>query len=175
MKKIIAASIMIFFITFSLAFSQDKEFYKGIQTLSPVLGLNSYTVPVGVNFEAGVTDHIGIGGTAMFWWWTSQYWSNSLIGLSFDGAYHFTGLDVKNLDLFAGAGLGFSLYSYTWKDSKPGDIQGETGSSGLYLKPFIGARYFFNPNTAVFLRLYFQFLGDWEGAGGIIGISFKLK
>ncbi len=175
MKKITAAAVIVFLSTFSFAFSQSKEFYKGIQSLSPVLGLNSYTVPFGVNFEVGVSDKIGIGGTAMFWWWSSQYLSNSLIGLSFDGAYHFTSLDVEKLDLFAGAGLGFAIYSYTGKESLPGDIQGGTGSSGLYLRPFIGARYYFNEKTAVFSRLYIQFVGDWGGAGGIIGISFKLK
>lgn len=175
MKKTVIIFAIVFLITFSSAFSQSREFYKRNQTISPVLGLNSYTVPVGVNFEYGVTDHLGIGGTAMFWWWTSQYWSNSLIGLSFDGAYHFTSLDVKNLDLFAGTGLGFSIYNYTWKDSHPGDIKGGAGSSGLYLKPFIGARYYFNPKTAVFSRLYFMFVGDWGGAGGVIGVSFKLK
>ncbi|MFO7980999.1 MAG: hypothetical protein R6V00_09235, partial [Candidatus Aminicenantes bacterium] len=167
MKKIAAVFIILFFGTFSFSFSQGKEFYKGIQTLSPVLGLNSYTVPVGVNFEYGVTKNIGIGGTAMLWWWADNYWSNSLIGLSFDGAYHFTGLDVKNLDLFAGAGLGFSIYSYKLKESHPGDIKGGSGSSGLYLEPFIGARYYFNQKIAVFSRLYVHFIGDWGGAGGL--------
>jgi hypothetical protein len=175
MKKTAAVFIILLFSTFSFAFPQGKEFYKGIQILSPVLGLNSYTVPVGVNFEYGVTKNIGIGGTAMIWWWSSQYWSNSLIGFSFDGAYHFTSLEVEKLDLFAGAGLGFSLYSYTLKESHPGELEGGLGSSGLYLRPFLGARYYFNQKTAVFSRLYVQFVGDWGGAGGIIGISFKLK
>jgi hypothetical protein len=175
MKKFTTAVILLLLVTFSIAFPQSKEFYKKTQILSPVLGLNSYTVPLGANFEYGITDKIGIGGTAMIWWWSSQYWSNSLIGLSFDGAYHFTSLDIKNLDLFAGSGLGFSLYSYTLEESHPGDIKGGLGSSGLYLEPFLGARFYFNPKTAVFLRLYVQFVGDWGGAGGIIGISFKLK
>jgi len=175
MKKITAVVILLLLSTCSFVFSQEREFYKNIQIISPVVGLNTWTIPVGANFEYGLSKHIGIGGTAMLWWWTSQDWANSLIGLSFDGAYHFTGLDVKKLDLFVGAGLGFSLYNYTWKDSNSGDIKGGSGSSGLYLKPFIGARYYFNRKTAIFCRLYFQFMGDWEGAGGIIGVSFKLK
>jgi len=175
MKKFTTIFILLFLVTFSLSFSQGREFYKKTQILSPILGLNSYTVPVGINFEYGITDKIGIGGSAMIWWWSSQYWSNSLIGLSFDGAYHFTGLDVENLDFFAGAGLGVSIYNYSWKDSYPGDIQGGAGSSGLYLKPFLGARYYFNQKTAVFSRLYFMFVGDWTGAGGVIGVSFRLK
>ncbi|MFW6140070.1 MAG: hypothetical protein ACOC5S_01795 [Acidobacteriota bacterium] len=175
MKKISVLVIMMLLITFSFTFSQSKEFYKNIQTLSPVLGLNSYTVPVGVNFEYGITDNIGIGGTAMLWFWSNEYWSNSLVGLSFDGAYHFTSLDVEKLDLFAGAGLGISIYSYSWKDSQSGNAKGGAGSSGLYLEPFIGARYYFKQNMAVFSRLYVHFIGDWGGAGGIIGISFKLK
>jgi len=90
MKKITAVVILLLLSTCSFVFSQEREFYKNIQIISPVVGLNTWTIPVGANFEYGLSKHIGIGGTAMLWWWTSQDWANSLIGLSFDGAYHFT-------------------------------------------------------------------------------------
>lgn len=175
MKK--AGGVAIFLLLFSvtLVFPQDKEFYKNTQILSPVLRLNSYTVPFGANFEYGITEKVGVGGTAMLWFWSSKYLSNSLISLSADAAYHFTSVEVKKLDLFAGAGLGFSIYSYSWKSGYGEEKYGGVGSSGLFLEPFGGVRYYFSPKIAGYSRVYVDFIGDWTGFGGIIGASFKLN
>ncbi len=109
----------------------------------------------------------------MLWLWSSEYWSNSLIALSADAAYHFTSLDVEKLDAYAGAALGFSIYSWKEKSGFGGDLSG-SGSSGLYLQPFLGARYYVTPSIAVNLRLNVAVLGDWSGVGGYIGVSIPL-
>jgi hypothetical protein len=175
MKKTIYASILVLLISTTFVFSQDKEFYKGTQIISPIIGLNSYTIPFGANFEYGITDNIGVGGTAMAWLWSGELWSNSLISITADAAYHFTKLKVDKLDLFAGAGLGVSIYSFSWKSGYGQGLSGGAGSSGVYLKSFAGARYYFTPKIAGFTRLYVDFIGDWGGVGAVIGASFRLK
>lgn len=175
MKKALSIAVLLLLFSVSFVFSQDKEFYEKTQIISPILGVNSYAVPFGVNFEYGMTENIGIGGTAMYWSWGSTRWRNSLINLSADAAYHFTSLEVEKLDLFAGGGLGISIYSYSWK-SGYGDISGGgSGSSGLFLEPFVGARYFFSPKISGFTRLHVNVVGSWAGVGGVIGASFRLK
>jgi len=72
MKKTIYVTILFLLISSTFVFSQDKEFYKGTQIISPIIGLNSYTIPFGANFEYGITDNIGIGGTAMTWLWSGE-------------------------------------------------------------------------------------------------------
>ena len=162
-------------LSFSLTSLSAEEFYKGTQIVTPVIGLNEFTIPFGANFEYGLTDNIGISGTGMVWIWSSEFWTNSIYSISIDGAYHFTKINVDKLDLFAGAGIGFSIYSFSWKDAYKGMLDGGAGSSGLYLEPFIGARYYVAPKIALFSRLYFDLIGDWTGFGAIIGASIRVK
>lgn len=167
--------VLIFCISFSLPNLSAEEFHKGTQLVTPVIGLNEFTIPFGVNFEYGIADNIGIGGTGMIWVWNSEFWTNSIYSLSFEGAYHFTQINVEKLDLFAGAGIGFAIYTFSWKEAFKDWLDGGAGSSGLYLEPFIGARYYITPKIALFSRLYFDLLGDWNGFGAITGVSFRLK
>ncbi|MBS3818997.1 hypothetical protein KGY73_05780 [bacterium] len=175
MKKVLGVAILLLLFSVSFVFSQDKEFYEKTQIISPILGVNSYTVPFGANFEYGITENVGIGGTAMYWSWGGRMYSNSLISLSADAAYHFTSLEVDKLDLFAGGGLGISIYSYSWKSGYDGGVYGGAGSSGLFLEPFAGARYYFSPKISGFTRLHVNVVGSWAGVGGVLGVSFRLK
>lgn len=176
MKIKLSLSLMVAFCLFiSSAALSAEEFNKGTQIITPVIGLNEFTIPFGANFEYGITDNISIGGTGMVWLWSSDFWSNTVISLSLDGAYHFTQVKVEKLDLFAGAGLGFSIYSFSWKDDFNGLLDGGSGSSGLYLEPFVGARYYVSPKIGLYSRIYFDLIGDWSGFGAIIGASIRLK
>lgn len=159
----------------SSALAGTKEFGKGSFFLTPQIGLNTYAVPLGLSIEYGITPNIGVGGTAMFWLWNDEFWTNSLIALSADAAYHFTRIDVEKLDLFAGASLGFTIYSWSWKSGYDDWLEGATGSSGLYLTPFLAARYFFSSKIAVCLKAHFSVLGSWSGVGGVLGVTIKLK
>jgi hypothetical protein len=137
------------------------EFNKGEMYLTPQIGLNSYAVPFGANFEYAMTENIGVGGTVMMWIWSH----GTLILPSVDAAYHFTMLDVEKLDLFAGAGLGFAIFSAKG---------GFSGSSGLYISPFVAGRYWFSEKMAVSLRVNIGLIGDWTGVGGLLGVTFRI-
>lgn len=156
-----------------LAVSGTKEFYKGSFTLTPQVGLNKYTIPFGLNAEYGLTPNISIGGTAMLWLWSDEWISQTIIALAAEALYHFTGLNAKSIDLFAGLALGYSIYSYSI-DLAGWDLGG-SGGSGLDLGLVVGGRYFFSPKLAVCLRLVSSFVGDWSGFGGQLGLTLRLK
>jgi hypothetical protein len=170
-KKIIFISLVIFLSASLLTAAYTKKtparrvsdmtFQKGDMFLTPQIGLNSWAVPFGVNFEYAMTENIGVGGTVMMWFWSGA----SVILPSVDGAYHFTQLDVDKLDLFAGVGVGFAIYNAGG---------GISGSSGIYVSPFAAGRYWFSEKMGVSLRLNIGIVGDWTGVGGLAGVVFKL-
>lgn len=102
------------------------EFSKGSFYLTPQVGINTWTIPFGVNAEYAITPNIGLGATVMLWLWGEPGWSESVIAPAFEAAYHFTKLNARKLDLYAGAGLGFAAYSWKWKAGGGG--AGGTGS-----------------------------------------------
>ena len=142
----------------------DLMFHKGDQFLTPQIGINSWAVPFGLNYERAVSENIGVGGTVMMWFWNYFGFSSSVIVPSVEGAYHFTKLDVEKLDLFAGAGIGFAIYNSDYG----------SGSSGLYLYPFVAGRYFFKEKIGISLRLNIGVVGDWHGAGGLLGVVIRI-
>jgi len=152
----------------------SQLFQKGMMWITPQIGLYSWggSIPFGASFETAITPNIGVGGTAMAMFWSESEWSSSLIMFSADVAYHFTQLKVDNLDLYAGGGLGYSLYSYSWKSGFSGDYGG-TGS-GIYIATLLGARYYFTEKMAASLRLVGSLTG-WSGFGAQLGVTFRLK
>jgi hypothetical protein len=141
--------------------AQQLEFEKGGMYLTPQIGLNSYAIPFGATFELAVTENIGVGATLMAWIWSE----GTLIVPEADAAYHFTQLNVEKLDAYAGVGVGFAIWSAKG---------GYSGSSGIYIDPFLGGRYWFSPKMAVNLRLNIGLIGDWTGVGGLLGITFRI-
>ena len=154
------------------AYIGGKKFSKGSFYLTPQLGINTWAVPFGLNAEYAITLNIGVGGTVMSWFWGNIWYSYSIIYPSLEGAYHFTKLNMDKLDLYAGAGLGFAIFSYS---TKVAGFSGTLGSSGLVLGIILGARYYFTPNIAASLRINGSFLSGWGGFGGTIGVTFRLK
>ncbi len=157
-----------------LASASTKEFSAGHFYLTPQLGYATWggSIPFGINAEYALTENIGIGGTVMAQFWGSTQWSESWITLSAEADYHFLKIPVDKLDLFAGAALGYGIYSVNYK----GLIStGATGSNGLILEPILGGRYYFSPKMAVSLRLTLPFIGSFKGFGGAIGVTFVLK
>jgi hypothetical protein len=137
------------------------EFNKGDKFVTPQLGFNSWAIPFGVNFEYAMTENIGVGGTVMMWFWSGA----SVILPSVDAAYHFTKLDIEKLDLFGGVALGFAIYNAG---------SGISGSSGIYISPFVAGRYWFSEKMAVSLRMNIGLIGDWTGVGGLFGVTFRI-
>lgn len=144
--------------------SAQLQFHKGDKFLTPQIGINSTAIPFGASFEYAVTENIGVGGTVMIWLWSDYGFKSSIIMPSLDAAYHFTQLNVEKLDLFAGASLGYAIYSSDWGN----------WNSGLSIDPFIAGRYWFSEKMAVSLKLNIGLLGDWSGVGGLLGVTFRI-
>lgn len=83
-------------------------------------------------------------------------------------------MNVQKLDAYVGAGLGYTIYSWSWKSGYE-DLEGATGGSGLYLQTVVGGRYYISPKMAISLRLVGSLIGSWAGFGSTIGLSFNLK
>jgi len=175
MKRTFLVVLLALAVLAGTAAAGTREFWKGGIYVTPQIGVNSWggSIPFGVNAEYGLTENIGIGGSVMLNMWSEFDWSSTLINFNADVAYHFTKLDMDKFDLYAGGGLGYSVYSWKWKDSGDGDIGG-SGGSGIYIPIFVGGRYFFNPKIAVSLRLVGSLTGHWSGFGGVLGVTFVL-
>jgi hypothetical protein len=154
------------------ALAGEDEFSKGSFYITPQLGINSWAIPFGLNAEYAITPNIGVGGTVMAWFWGDSWYNYSIIYPSLEGVYHFTQLKVNKLDLYAGAGLGFAIFSYNAKEA---GFSGTLGNSGLVLGIILGARYYITPKIAISLRTNGSFLSGWGGFGATIGATFKLK
>jgi hypothetical protein len=177
MKKNLIIGLLILFLFSAYGFSGVKEFSKGSLFITPQVALYSYAPNFGASFEYAIDENIGIGASLMLAFWNQKIMgakvSESLIIPSFDAYYHFTKIPVKMLDLFAGASLGFSIYSWSWNIA--GDDWGGAASSGFYLTPFIGGRYYLNKKFAICLRLNVTAVGDWSGVGGLLGLTIRTK
>ncbi|KPQ12971.1 MAG: hypothetical protein HLUCCX10_14480 [Algoriphagus marincola HL-49] len=112
--------------------------------------------------EAGNVGIISIGGYAGYKSFSYETnsgtirsqskWNYTIIGVR--GALHFTQIQNEKLDLYAGLMASYNLLNYSYEDNSGFD----TGSSGNFgntagLTIFGGARYYFNPNLAVFGEL----------------------
>jgi len=169
-KVILGLALILALFTVS-ATAGTNEFSKGSIFITPQIGLNEWTIPFGVNAEYAITPNIGVGATVMVWLWSDSYWSQSVISPMIEGAYHFTKINVDKLDLYAGAGLGFAVYSWKWKNGADGI--GSDASSGIFVQPFVAARYYFSKSIAGMLKFGWG-LGNWGSYGATIGVTFRL-
>jgi hypothetical protein len=169
-RRISAVFIAVLLVS-SLASAGTTEFGKGRIFITPQVGLNVWAIPFGLNAEYGLTPNIGIGATGTFWSWGGTYWHQSVISLNAEAAYHFTQLNFEKIDLYAGAGLGYSVYTVRYN---VGYLTGATGASGIHLTTFVGGRYYFTPRIAASLILSGG-VGNWAGVGAAVGVTFSLK
>lgn len=179
MKNMISRVIIVLFIVsmVSSVFAGEKEFGKGQLFLTPQAAYYSYAPNLGVSVEYALTENIGIGGSIMLAFWSAgggvNKFSESLITPSIDAYYHFIKVQVEKLDLFAGLSVGYSIYSLSVGIEST--EYNDAGSSGIYLSPILGIRYYLTPKLALSLRSHYSALGDWSGMGGELGISFKVS
>ena len=90
---------------------------------------------------------IGIGGMLAFASAKAKNaWKSTTTVVGFRGALHYS--FVPQLDVYAGMTLGYDIVSWKW-DDKNIKIDGDS-SSNFFAAGFIGARYYFNDNLAVF-------------------------
>jgi hypothetical protein len=179
--------------------SEDAgQFAKGSIFLTGQIGLNTMVrtadpfaepfdampFPLGASFEVMLTDAIGVGGTVMYDQWSDYLgmfggkWTFRLFKPSFDMAYHFRALNIRGLDLFAGANLG---YSFVAVSNMLGNTYGGSLKNEPHLAPFIGINLHFWPNSPGFLgRLSVTFKAAWSVTGhfsgvyGLAGPTFRL-
>ncbi|MBM1107922.1 hypothetical protein JQC67_17335 [Aurantibacter crassamenti] len=173
MKKNI---IYFVFALLSVTFTYAQEFSVGTNVINAGIGLGGYyggystssqSPVLSVSYERGVWDVPGPGVVSLGGYFgrkTFKYnsigsdysWSYNVIGVR--GAYHYLGLEVENLDVYAGAMASYRIYS--------GDRANNFGSSPGGTA-FIGGRYYFAENFAVFA----------EGGYGVallsVGASFR--
>lgn len=163
MKKFLLVTLLVFIL---IAGVNAEDFEEGQKFLTGQIGLNSYAIPFGGSYTMALTDNIEVGATLMVQFWGDLGFSFTVITPSAEVYYHFTSLELP-IDLFAGASLGYSIFSSN------NEYIGVFASS-MYLSPLIGARYFFKENLAVSLKLFFSVLGEFGGVGTLLGITYVL-
>lgn len=158
-------------------FAGEQEFSKGKVFLTPQFALYSFAPSLGVSVEYALTENIGIGASGMFAFWSDNYSgvkiSQSLITPSAEAYYHFTNIQAEKLDFFAGLSVGYSIFSWSWDI---GDTEwSDAGSSGIFISPILGARYYLSKKLAICLKGHYSVVGSWTGIGGEIGLTFVLS
>lgn len=116
----------------------SAQFERGIWELGPgVVSLGGY---VGIkNYKYSYTDPYGGGHY-------ESKWNYTIVGVR--GAYHYTGLDISNLDVYGGVMLSYDALSF--KDNSGSSLHyGSTvGATG-----FVGGRYFFAQMLGAYAEL----------------------
>jgi hypothetical protein len=131
--------------------------------------------PVYVKYEHGIMTEVGLGGYLSIAGSKYEYGPNRIyrdrilsVGGGFLGYYHFNKLiPVKNLDVYAGAGLGFRQLSYSYDDSY-GNQNDDRGDFDVFPVIKIGARYYFTRLFGVYLETGYDKMSDVN-----LGVSFR--
>jgi hypothetical protein len=147
--------------------------------------------PLNISIEKGITKNVSIGGYLAYvrssYKYSSDYiyyngttfvsaryndkYTVSYGVFGFRGAFHFAEyIQVENLDLYAGAMLGYSFAKYTWTtDNANGRVDPYSSRTygGLVGSFYAGGRYRFNEKIGV----YGEF--GYGLAYGNIGVNFK--
>ena len=134
-------------------------------------GLNRSVLPVlYAKYEHGIMDEVGIGGQVAITGGSYKYGNNDKIKIfafhmAVLGYYHFNKLiPVKDLDVYAGAGLGFRARSAS------GDTNGYDYSETTVTVPVkVGGRYFFTDAFGAYLEVGWDDMSDAN-----IGVTFRL-
>ncbi len=173
-------TILLFFVSaffYLVAHQAVAQFNKGDKLLNLGIGVNSYYnggIPLSASLEVGISDVISLGGGLDFLTYNYNVsgvnYGFTAIYIGGRGSYHFNQLlelNVKELDVYGGASLGFRNFS--WRDKNNVTGLSNNYGSGLFLGIHVGARYYFAPKVGVFLEV---------GAGGSgnarVGVAFKL-
>jgi len=155
MKKLIIVFTLILFSIYTL---QGQEFESGTNVITVNIGLggnfgsfttSSQGLGYGVGYERGIWDAgpgvVSLGGYVGYKSFKNNdlffddTWNYIIIGVR--GAYHYTGLNVENLDVYGGLMLSYNILSFDGVgvsnfDSRPAG----TG--------FVGARWYFTESIS---------------------------
>jgi hypothetical protein len=156
--------------------ARAQVFQQGTNIISAGVGLGSsilsysgasQTPALSVQYERGIWDIggpgvISLGGYLGYKGYSfsggesgytySQKWHYTVIGVR--SAYHYNGLDVKNLDVYGGVMLSYNMLSYSYNDNGGTNIGGAGNyGSAAGLSLYVGGRYFFADHFAGFAEL----------------------
>jgi hypothetical protein len=197
-----ALLLIVFFILFLFLFTVstvsasygEEKISMGSMFASGQIGFNSYVAtddpfdslpfPMGASYEFLITNNVGIGASLMLDKWCDYlgifggkytFW---VFKPSLDIAYHFNLNEVKGLNLFTGANLGYSLLSVSNELGNPYDgvLKNEP-----YIAPFLGAHFYFWEGSSflnrflVTLKVCWSVTGDFSGVYGTVGITYWIK
>lgn len=171
----------IFYLAFALLISplaMAQEFEVGTNVINGGIGFGGYygydyssyvdQSPVfSVSYERGVWDIPGPGVVSLGGYFgrknfkykylsNSYNWAYNILGVR--GAYHYNGLEIDNLDVYAGVMASYNVYS--------GEKYNNYNSRGS-VTPFIGGRWFFTDSIAVYAE------GGYGVAFLTVGASFR--
>ncbi len=151
----------------------QAQFEKGDKLLNAGINLGGTYggggFGLGASFEAGVHDFISVGAQADWVSWNYGWIGSSVkynfINIGARGSYHFGKhfLTIDNLDLYAGAALGYRIAKYSYDGLGYSSAYG----NGIFGGGFAGARYYFKENLGVFAEL------GYNASPVKAGITFK--
>jgi hypothetical protein len=146
MKKVILLLMLLPFFT-SASFAQNETFSKGTSAINLGVGVGSFrSFPLTASYELGIIDGIldkgtiGVGGIVGFRTYTSVGYRYTSYSFGVRAAFHY--YLVENLDVYAGAMVGFSYYSAYYG----------VNPNQLFPGAYVGARYYFSPNFGVMVE-----------------------
>jgi len=179
--------LLVLFLISSPALSGEKKFSKDSHYLTGQIGIQSYDatsepfnrmLPFYASYEVGITDNLGIGGTAIFYKWSDYLgmfggkFTFHVFKPSLDVAYHFDFEKMEIFNLFAGASFGYSVLSVSNElgNAYEGDLAGE-----LHIAPFLGTRIHVSDGISACLKIFWSVAGNFSGVSLATGITFRIK
>jgi len=131
--------------------------------------------PMYVKYEHGIITELGLGGYlamagARYKYGPNHSYTDHIFSLGggFLAYYHFNKLiPVRNLDVYAGAGLGFRNIAYS-HDSDAGSYGDDRSEFDVFPVIKVGARYYFTRVFGVYLEGGYDDMSDVN-----LGVSFR--
>jgi hypothetical protein len=195
MKKIIFLSSFICLFLIVPVKNYAQHFENGDNILSPGIGFgsalggrygysySSQTPGISLQYEHGNWDVGGPGVISLgaylgfksysyeeaYPYFSYSYkWNYTIIGIR--SAYHFNMINAKDLDVYGGLMLSYSILSFKYSSSDPtyDYLYRKSYGSTFDFSLYIGGRYYFTDNVAAFLELGY-------GISNVtLGASFRL-
>jgi hypothetical protein len=183
MKQVIYFSAALLLFVFASQNSSAQAFENGDNVLSVGLGVGSgyhginYSSSPAIsiqyehgNWDVGGPGVISLGGFLGYKGFRHEEfgyvekWNYTVIGLR--SAYHYNGIDAKELDVYGGLMLSYDILSYS--NNFPASYNYGGYTSGLGISVYIGGRYYFTDNVGAFLELGYGI------SYATLGVAFKL-
>jgi hypothetical protein len=138
--------------------------------------VNSFSFgPIYAKYEHGfIRDEVGLGGHVAVSHSTVKYSgyrdNTTAFSLALLGYYHFNKLiPVKNLDVYAGAGLSLWSRGYSYDDDYPG-THADYGATHVYPIIKVGARYYIATQFGFYVETGYD-----EMSSVNLGVTFRLS